>query len=42
MALVVDVPGNGQLKVEYQLIPVEGKGQAGLMLVVFVDKAAAL
>ena len=39
---VVEVPLDGQLKIENKLIPVEGEGHAGLVLVVFVDKAAAL
>lgn len=39
---VVEVPLDGQLKIEDELIPVEGEGHAGLVLVVFVDKEAAL
>ncbi|MBL0655505.1 hypothetical protein JD524_12850 [Aeromonas caviae] len=40
--LVIELPLDGQLKIEDELIPVEGEGHAGLVLVVFVDKAAAL
>lgn len=39
---VVEVPLDGQLKIEDELIPVEGEGHAGLVLVVFVDNQAAL
>ncbi len=39
---VVEIPLYGQLKIEYQLITVEVKGHAGLVLVIFIDKPAAL
>lgn len=42
VALVVEIPLYGQLKIEYQLIPVEAKGHAGLVLVIFIDQSAAL
>src|SRR5690606_22556741 len=39
---IIEIPRYGQLKVEDKLIPFQAKGHAGLVLVIFVDKAAAL
>jgi len=39
---VIEIPLDGQLKVEVKSIPCEAKGHACLVLVIFIDKPAAL
>ena len=40
--LIIEIPGDGQLKVEDKLVPFQAKRHAGLVLVIFVDDEAAL